>query len=113
MGEYIQTQGIENIPSEGGSGIEPIRGGGTTGVNTENLLRNHGFTSLDGWSVNGENVTAEIKEDEKEAKYGTGYLRLKTTTDSGNGVGISQVCEKAATGNYTFSAYVKAGVFAG
>ena len=109
IGEYVYTSDTGNVGVDGSSeGINPYSGdgGAKTVKNSNNMIVDSDFASLDYWIKSGTTSIYTTYSDEDTAKYGRKVLHMKTINTAGTNVGASQSIALPA-GEYTFSAYVK------
>ena len=113
VSEYAFLQDMGNTGVEGsGSGIHPYAGNGGVGVisNSINLLKNHSFESLSGWTGmpgNAEDFVIEQTDSEGLAKFGHKALCMKTCNTEDLANGVYQTTEILPAGSYTFSSYLR------
>ena len=112
--EYVYSTDTGKVGGEGEqSGINPLSGERGTGIvcNINNLLRAHGFESLNAWlSMPGNCEDLHIDNDVREAKakYGTRLLHMISSNRDATENGVYQVTNSLPKGQYAFSVYVQA-----
>ena len=111
VSQYTYSEDTGNVASDGvASGINPYADGSSVVSNINNLLRGHGFETLDAWtgrSNNEDSFKVELNEVELNAKYGKKQVRLSSTTETAICNGIRQTTDTLPAGEYTFSAYLR------
>ena len=113
VSEYAYTEDTGNTGVEGeASGIHPYAGDNGVGVvsNSCNLLTNHNFESLSGWSEMPNNCGALSLSSyayEQYAKFGKKLLRMQSHTADCTENGVYQTTNSLPMGQYTFSAYLR------
>ena len=112
ISEYIYTEETGNIGIQGeGSGIHPHSGdSGQVISNINNLLRNHSFDGLVGWTGETENaedlnVFSTLKDN--DSKFGRRVLQLRSCHADATANGVYQESIELPQGKYTFSAYLR------
>ncbi len=99
---------VQVTPS--GSGINPYTNGMHYIANGSNLLTNHRFSSTNGWSpFSGvcSSFSRSIVTNQTMAPYGKTMLSLNSSSREATGDGVYQLTNILATGEYTFSAFLK------
>ncbi len=109
-GEYAYTKETGNVQATGEAGINPYMGeNGMSYVKvSDNMLINHGFSSLTGWSEEEKNCSdVDVTLNKGMSMYGNTCVKLVSNNKSTCGGGINQYTYCSMDGGaYTFSAYV-------
>ncbi len=112
LGSYAYTDAGEKIQvTPADTGINPYVNGVSYSSGTGNLLTNHNFQTLTGWSkVSGEcgNLLAgAYTVMPADALYGSSMLRMIERKSDAGRDGVYQLTNLLESGEYTFSAYVR------
>ncbi len=111
LGSYAYVQNGDKVQfNPSGTGINPYVSGISYGSNGDNLLHNHSFQSLEGWSlVSGfcSTLTARSLASSTDALFGKTLLYMKETVSNSGDAGVYQLTNMLSEGEYTFSAYVR------
>lgn len=111
ISEYVYSQDIGNVGANGEeSGINPYSGDGGVGVvsNINNLLVNHNFESLNGWTSmpgNGDSFQISNYSNDTYAKFGGKTCWMRNYEQDCGIDGIYQATNVLPAGSYTFSVY--------
>ena len=111
VGSYVQVgsdDAVQILSAE--NDINPYMDGVSYRSNADNLLLNHSFTSLTGWStVQGNSCSLDVYvwSDQASALYGRTVLRMVEEQTAAGREGVYQITNVLSPGEYAFSTYIK------